>query len=83
MVRIYSTPECPYCNELKEILREKDIKFVDVNVNADENENEFKKLYDVTKCDDVPMVKIDKQIFIPNISFKSISELVELIEHFN
>ena len=83
MVRIYSTPECPYCNELKEILREKDIKFVDVNVNADENENEFRKLYDVTKCDDVPMVKIDKQIFIPNISFKSISELVELIEHFN
>jgi glutaredoxin len=83
MVRIYSTPECPYCNELKEILREKDIKFVDVNVNADENENEFKKLYDVTKCDDVPMVKIDKQLFIPNISFKSISELVELIEHFN
>ena len=49
----------------------------------EKNEAEFKKLFSVTKCDDVPMVKIGKQIFIPNVSFRSINELVELIEHFS
>ena len=83
MVRIYSIPECPYCNDLKSILDSKSIQYADVNVNADENEAEFKKLFSVTKCDDVPMVKIGKQIFIPNVSFRSINELVELIEHFS
>lgn len=78
MTRVYSTPQCPYCTELKQLLTAEGIAFVDVNVNLPENEAEFKKLYEITKCDDVPMVKVGKQLLIPNVSFKSITEASEL-----
>jgi glutaredoxin len=75
--RIYSTPQCPYCAELKTLLINEGITFVDVNVNLPENEAEFKKLFEITKCDDVPMLKVGKQLLIPNTSFKSIKEAFE------
>lgn len=34
-ITVYSTPTCPYCHMLKDFLREKGIKFRDVNVAAD------------------------------------------------
>ncbi len=77
MTRVYSTPQCPYCTELKNLLIEEGIPFVDVNVNLPENEAEFKKLFEITKCDDVPMLKVGKQLLIPNVSFKSIKEAAE------
>ncbi len=74
MIRVYSVDNCPYCTELKQLLTTEGIKFVDVNVNLPENEAEFKRLYEITKCDDVPMLKVGKQLLIPNVSFKSIAE---------
>jgi len=77
MIRVYSTSQCPYCAELKALLTNEGIAFVDVNVNLPENEIEFKKLYEITQCDDVPMLKVGKQLLIPNTSFKSIREAVD------
>jgi len=34
-VRVYSTVTCPYCVTLKEYLKEKGIKFEDINVAVD------------------------------------------------
>lgn len=73
-VRIYSTPTCPYCQELKELLTKDGIDFTDVNVNLPENGVEYLKLHNITKSDDVPIVKVGKQLLVPNISFKSIHE---------
>jgi glutaredoxin len=75
--RIYSVENCPYCTELKNLLIKEGIPFVDVNVSLPENEAEFKKLFEITKCDDVPMLKVGKQLLIPNVSFKSIKEAAE------
>jgi len=80
MVRIYSVDNCPYCNELKSYLKKDDIEFIDVNVNRPEHEEEFKKLFEVTKCNDVPMVKIGNQLLVPNVSFKSINEAHLLVK---
>lgn len=74
MTRVYSAPQCPYCTELKNLLTKEGIPFVDINVTLPENEIEFKKLFEITKCDDVPMLKVGKQLLIPNVSFKSIKE---------
>ena len=82
MIRIYSIPNCPYCTELKEILTKEGIEFVDVNVNLPENEAEYRKLNEVTKSDDVPIVKVGKQLLVPNISFKSIKEAADLTKKF-
>ena len=82
MVKIYSIPECPYCTELKDILTKEGVEFVDVNVNLPENEAEYNKLHEITKSDDVPIVKVGKQLLVPNVSFRSIREAADLTKKF-
>lgn len=82
MVRLYTVPNCPYCTELKEILMSEGIEYSEVDVNAPENEPEYNKLYEITKCSDVPMVKVGNQILIPNTSFRSIREAADLTKKF-
>lgn len=82
MVKIYSIAECPYCKELKEILTTEGIEFVDVDVNLPENEAEWDKLHSITKSDDVPIVKVGKQLLVPNVSFRSIREAADLTKKF-
>lgn len=82
MVKIYSIPECPYCTELKDILTKEGVEFQDVNVNLPENEAEYNKLHEITKSDDVPIVKVGKQLLVPNVSFRSIREAADLTKKF-
>jgi glutaredoxin len=82
MVRVYTVENCPYCAELKEILKNEGVNFVEIDVNNPENEPEFNKLYEVTKCDQVPMVKIGPQILVPEVSFTSIREAADLTKKF-
>lgn len=82
MVKIYSIPNCPYCNELKDILTKEGVEFVMVDVSLSENEAEYKKLHEITKSDDVPIVKVGKQLLVPNVSFKSIREAADLTKKF-
>jgi|TARA_R110000782_G_scaffold244079_1_gene330826 glutaredoxin 3 len=82
MIKIYSVPECPYCNELKELLTKESINFIDVNVLLEENKEEYEQIYNKTESDEVPIVKVGNQLLVPNISFKSISEAVELTKNF-
>ena len=35
MVKVYSTPTCPYCVTLKAFLKEKGIEFKDIDVSSD------------------------------------------------
>jgi hypothetical protein len=58
------------------------VEYSEVDVNAPENEPEFNKLYEVTQCNDVPMVKVGNQILIPNTSFRSIREAADLTKKF-
>lgn len=82
MVRIYTVENCPYCNELKGLLTNEGIEYIEVDVNKPENEAEFNKLHEITKCDDVPMVKVGKKILIPHTSFRSIQEAADLTKKF-
>jgi glutaredoxin len=82
MVRIYSIPECPYCTELKEILTQEGVEFVDINVNLPENEKEYDQIHEVTKSEEVPIVMVGKQLLVPNVSFQSIREAADLTKKF-
>ena len=82
MVRIYTIEHCPYCVELKEMLKNEGIEYTEIDVNKPENEAEYNKIYEFTKCEDVPMVKIGRQILIPEVSFKTIREASYLISKF-
>lgn len=35
MVKVYSTPTCPWCNRVKDYLRENNVDFVDYDVSRD------------------------------------------------
>lgn len=82
MIKIYSFPECPFCKELKELYAKEGIEYEEVNVNLPENQAEYAVVVKVGNSNDVPVIKIDKQLFIPNISFQSIPEAVELTKKF-
>jgi glutaredoxin len=82
IVKVYSIENCPYCIELKQMLTTENIKFIDIDINLPENEAEFNKLYEITQCDEVPVVKVGKQILVPNTSFNSIQECYELTKKF-
>ena len=82
MIRIYSIPDCPYCTELKEILTKEGVEFTDVDVNLPENEEEYNQVHEMTKSDEVPIVLVNKQLLVPNVSFKSIREAADLTKKF-
>ena len=82
MVKIYTIENCPYCRELKNLLTNEGIEYTEVDVNKDENQAEFNKIYEVSKCNDVPMVRVGNQLLVPNISFKSLTECFQLTKQF-
>lgn len=82
MVKLYGFNECPYCKELREMLTKNEIQFIYVDINLPENEEEFNKVLDVSKSDEVPIVKVGNQLLIPNVSFKTIKEASLLVVKF-
>ena len=82
MVKIYSMDGCPYCVELKDLLKAEGVEFTDVDINLPENEAEYKKIAEISKSDDVPIVRVDKQLLVPNVSFRSIREAADLTKKF-
>jgi glutaredoxin len=82
MVTIYGFKDCPYCTELKDILTTEGIEFKDVDVELTENQEEFNKIMEISKADEVPIVKVGKQLLVPNVSFRSIKEAAELVKKF-
>ena len=78
--RIYTITKCPYCAELKQLLTNEGIEFTEVNVDLSENSEEYKRLVEFTKRDDVPVIKIESKILVPEVSFKSIRQCFEMIK---
>jgi len=62
MVKVYSTPTCPYCVTLKKFLKEKGVEFADIDVSADEKA--LQEMIDKSGQMGVPVVNIDGEIVI-------------------
>ena len=62
MIKIYSTPSCPYCHLAKEYLKEKNIDFEDINVAEDEQS--LKEMVEKSGQMGVPVIDVDGQIMI-------------------
>lgn len=62
LIKVFSTPTCPYCVTLKEFLKQKGFQFEDIDVSKDE-----KSLEEMVKKSNqmgVPVVDIDGQIVV-------------------
>lgn len=75
MIKVYSTPTCPYCETLKEYLRENNINFEAVDVSQDKAalDEMIKKSGQMG----VPVVDIDGQIVV-GFDKKKIDEILNL-----
>jgi glutaredoxin 3 len=62
MVKVYSTPSCPYCVTLKNFLKERNIQFEDIDVS--QNEIAQKEMIEKSGQYGVPVVDIDGEIII-------------------
>ncbi|MDF2504441.1 MULTISPECIES: glutaredoxin domain-containing protein [Clostridium] len=62
MIKIYSTPTCPWCKKTKEYLKSKKIDFIDVNVADDMKERE--EMRSLSNQSGVPVINIDGEIII-------------------
>lgn len=80
MITIYGTKTCGYCVELKTILTNENIEFIDKDINALENKEEYAKIEAKTKSEYIPIIIVDKNILVPQTSFKTINEAVNIIK---
>lgn len=75
MIKIYSTPTCPYCVTLKDFLTQKGIQFEDIDVSKDEKARE--EMIEKSSQMGVPVIDIDGQIIV-GFDREKISELLKL-----
>jgi len=61
-VKVYSTPTCPYCVQLKEFLKENNIEFEDIDVAADTKAAQ--EMIDKSGQMGVPVADLDGEIII-------------------
>lgn len=77
MVKVYSTPSCPYCVTLKEFLKGHNIKFEDIDVSK--NEKALNEMVEKSGQMGVPVVDIDGQIVV-GFDKEKISQLLDIKE---
>ncbi len=62
MIKVFSTPTCPYCVTLKEFLKEHNIEFEDIDVSQDEKARD--EMIEKSGQMGVPVVEINNEIVI-------------------
>ncbi len=62
MVKIYSTPTCPYCEMTKEYFKEKGVNYEDYDVSVDDKARE--EMIAKSQQMGVPVIDIDGKIII-------------------
>lgn len=62
IVSIYSTPTCPYCQQVKDYLKQKNIEFTDYNVAIDIDAR--RKMVEKSGQLGVPVIQVDDQIVV-------------------
>ena len=61
-VKVYSTPQCPWCSKTKEFLNENNVKFEEVDVSSDQKaaQEMFKKSGQMG----VPVTEVNGEIIV-------------------
>ncbi len=75
MVKVYTTPVCPYCFTLKEFLKEHNVKFKEIDVS--QNEKVKKEIVKKTGKLEVPVVEINGEIMV-GFDKEKITELLKI-----
>jgi len=74
-VKVFSTPSCPYCDLLKQFLKDKGVEFEAIDVSQDEESQNY--IMEKTGKIAVPVTEIDGQIVV-SFDKAKIMELLNL-----
>jgi len=75
IVKVFSTPICPYCAALKSFLKENNIEFEDIDISTNDKERE--EMIKKSKQMEVPVVEIGSKIIV-GFNKKEISNLLKI-----
>lgn len=62
MIKVYSTPTCPYCEMAKEYFKEKKVAYEDINVLEDMNARQ--EMFQKSNQMGVPVIDMDGKIIV-------------------
>ena len=79
-VILFTMEGCPHCTQLKKILNERKISFIEKDV--DKNKEIYDNFSKIVKSDYLPAALIGKKAFIPDQSFKTMDQAGRLIENY-
>jgi glutaredoxin len=79
MIKVFSVKSCGYCDKLKNLLRDNNIDFTDLDLDDDNNKIEIEKISKTVSLDYVPVIIVGKTILLPETSFTSIDQAYSII----
>tara|TARA_R110001583_G_scaffold186088_1_gene346627 strand:+ start:314 stop:688 length:375 start_codon:yes stop_codon:yes gene_type:complete len=79
-IEIYTNETCPYCVQVKELLKKENIKFTEKLTS--ENTEEYQQIVNLTGIPTVPNVKYKNEYFIPGRDFQSPDQLLNIIKNY-
>jgi len=62
MIKVYTTPTCPWCQAAKDFLRQKQLAFEEIDVS--QNEEALNYIVEKTGQLGVPVIEIDNQFVV-------------------
>jgi glutaredoxin-like YruB-family protein len=74
---IYSTPTCHYCDEAKKFFDQFGVKYNSIDVSKDIEAR--KKMVEVSKQMGVPVITVNKEVFV-GFSYEVKNKLIELLD---
>lgn len=77
-INIFSMKGCPHCDNLKNKLKENNIEFVEIDI--DDNNLLYERFSKKVDNEFLPAILIGKTAYVPERSFTTIDEAVELVK---
>ena len=79
-ITIYTNKTCPYCDQVKEKLKESSIEFIEKDIV--ESKEEWESVYNLTVNPVTPTIKIGNEFLLPGRDFQHPQNLVDMIPNF-
>jgi glutaredoxin len=77
-INVFSMKGCPHCDNLKNKLKENNIEFVELDI--DDNNLLYERFSKKVDNEFLPAILIGKTAYVPERSFTTIDEAVELVK---
>ena len=79
-IKVYSQNNCLYCKKVKDKLDEFHVKYEEIDINLEENRDEWNGIVKISGLPMTPTITIDEEIWAPNRDFRNPEELANRLK---